>query len=291
VALGILFFGLFPLLFNASLIFTMAARGALALATAPVLTMAVGTLLGVERPTRRKALGMVIAMSGVVLALGGSVSQSAPHAWIGDLLMCGAAFCMAFYNVWSRTFVARSARLSFAALGMGCGTVCLALAAIVYGGASRVWTLGLSQWIACMYLAIVCGVFIFFLWAFALGRIPPSVVSLSIAINPVTAAIFGQVLLKEAISPNLLLGLGAVIGGIAVASKPNQRHARAVNRCLSSFQRPAQSAWRERSGASRPLVSEFRVQSAGGLKCAAHDQARRKRIAESLRSLSDERKR
>ena len=68
VALGILFFGLFPLLFNASLIFTMAARGALALATAPVLTMAVGTLLGVERPTRRKALGMVIAMSGVVLA-------------------------------------------------------------------------------------------------------------------------------------------------------------------------------------------------------------------------------
>src|SRR5882757_4216487 len=38
--LGLLFFGLFPILFNASLIFTTAARGALALSTLPLLTMA-----------------------------------------------------------------------------------------------------------------------------------------------------------------------------------------------------------------------------------------------------------
>lgn len=228
VGLGILFFGLFPLLFNASLIFTTAARGALALSTAPVLTMAVGALLGVERPTRRKVFGMVIATFGVGVALAGSISRSAPQAWIGDLLMCGAALCMAFYNVWSRPLVARSAPLSFAALGMGCGTVCLGLASILYGGASRIWSLGTMQWIACLYLAIVCGAFIFFLWAFALGRTPPSLVGLSVAVNPVTAAIFGQLLLKEAISPHLLLGLAAVIGGIAVASKQNKRQTLAV---------------------------------------------------------------
>jgi drug/metabolite transporter (DMT)-like permease len=39
--LGLLFFGLFPILFNASLAFTTAARGALALSTLPLLTMVV----------------------------------------------------------------------------------------------------------------------------------------------------------------------------------------------------------------------------------------------------------
>ena len=38
IALGLLFFGLFPILFNAALIYTTAARGALALSTLPLLS-------------------------------------------------------------------------------------------------------------------------------------------------------------------------------------------------------------------------------------------------------------
>src|SRR5512143_188272 len=41
-ALGLLYFALFPILFNASLIFTTAARGALALSTLPLLTLVIG---------------------------------------------------------------------------------------------------------------------------------------------------------------------------------------------------------------------------------------------------------
>jgi len=68
-ALGMLFFAAFPLLFNASLIFTTAARGALALSTLPLLTMLVGAVLGSEALTARKSLGVVIATLGVAIAL------------------------------------------------------------------------------------------------------------------------------------------------------------------------------------------------------------------------------
>ena len=68
-ALGMLFFAAFPLLFNASLISTTAARGALALSTLPLLTMLVGAVLGSEALTARKSLGVVIAMFGVAIAL------------------------------------------------------------------------------------------------------------------------------------------------------------------------------------------------------------------------------
>src|SRR5690242_3337335 len=67
--LGVLYFALFPILFNASLIFTTASRGALALSTLPLLTMLVGALLGAEKLTARKFVGVLIAMAGVALAL------------------------------------------------------------------------------------------------------------------------------------------------------------------------------------------------------------------------------
>src|SRR6266480_2376309 len=82
--LGLLFFGLFPILFNASLIFTTAARGALALSTLPLLTMMVGAALGVEPLTMRKTAGVLIATMGVAVALLSSLASAPAGAWRGD---------------------------------------------------------------------------------------------------------------------------------------------------------------------------------------------------------------
>lgn len=49
IGLGILFFALFPILFNASLIFTTSARGALALSTLPLLSLVIGAVLAPKR--------------------------------------------------------------------------------------------------------------------------------------------------------------------------------------------------------------------------------------------------
>ena len=85
--LGVLYFALFPILFNASLIFTTAARGALALSTLPLLTMVVGAAIGSEALTARKSTGVLIAMLGVAVALLSGLSSAPAGAWRGDLLM------------------------------------------------------------------------------------------------------------------------------------------------------------------------------------------------------------
>ncbi|WP_245465923.1 DMT family transporter, partial [Mesorhizobium sp. M7A.T.Ca.TU.009.02.1.1] len=123
-ALGLLFFGLFPVLFNGALVYTTAARGALALSTLPLLTMLAAAVLKIEPPTIRKIVGVLIAMAGVAVALGTSLTTAPPDAWRGDLLMVAAAFCMALYNVWSRPFLSRTAPIPFVAFGMGVGAVC-----------------------------------------------------------------------------------------------------------------------------------------------------------------------
>ena len=86
IALGLLFFGAFPVLFNASLIHTTAARAALALSTLPLLTMLVAAMIGVERLTGRKALGVLIAMAGVASALLSGLATSPPGAWRESIL-------------------------------------------------------------------------------------------------------------------------------------------------------------------------------------------------------------
>lgn len=217
-ALGLLFFGLFPVLFNGALVYTTAARGALALSTLPLLTMLAGAVLRIEQPTMRKVVGVVIAMAGVAIALGTSLTTAPPGVWRGDLLMVAAACCMALYNVWSRPFLSRTAPIPFVAFGMGVGAVCLSALVASNGGFARLATLGAPQWIAAGYLAIICGAFIFFLWAFALGRAAPTLVAVSVAVNPVTASIFGVVFLGEQVSAKLIVGLVAVLAGIGIAS-------------------------------------------------------------------------
>lgn len=216
--LGCLFFALFPILFNASLIHTSAARGALALSTVPLLTMAVAAFLRVEPLTVRKIAGVLIAMAGVTIALSTSLSTAPTGSWRGDLLMLAAALCMALYNVGSRPFIASSGPITFTALGMGTGAVCLSILAATTGGLARLSGLDATQWGAVLYLAVVCGALIFFLWAYALGSTTPTLVAISVAVNPITASAFGILLLDEHVGAHLLFGLGAILLGIATAS-------------------------------------------------------------------------
>jgi drug/metabolite transporter (DMT)-like permease len=75
-ALGIGFFGLFFILYNIAVGYTTAARASLALSTLPLQTMLVGALLGVEPLTRRKSIGVAIAIAGVFAALASGLGNA-----------------------------------------------------------------------------------------------------------------------------------------------------------------------------------------------------------------------
>jgi drug/metabolite transporter (DMT)-like permease len=219
--LGLLFFGLFPLLFNASLIYTTAARGALALSTLPLLTLVVGSALGVEALTWRKTAGVLIAMLGVAFALLSGIGQAPPGAWRGDLLMVAAALCMALYSVWSKPFIRRSGPIPFTVGAMGVGAACLIALAWGRGSFASVAPFGMSQWVAALYLGALGGALTFFLWAFALKHTTPTRVAISVAVNPIVASLVGAFLLHEPLRLSLVAGIVTVFLGIALATRPD----------------------------------------------------------------------
>jgi drug/metabolite transporter (DMT)-like permease len=217
-ALGLLFFFFFPILFNASLIFTTAARGALALSTLPLLTMVVGAALGSEALTVRKTVGVVVAIFGVAIDLLRGLASAPPGAWRGDLLMIAAALCMALYSIWSKPFIRRSGPIQFTAVAMGVGATCLIAISWLRGSFTPVAAFGTAQWLAAFYLGAFGSALTFFLWAFALERTTPTHVAISITVNPITASLVGAALLDEPLSWNLMVGIVMVFIGIWIAT-------------------------------------------------------------------------
>lgn len=225
IGLGVLFFGLFPVLFNGSLIYTTAARASLALATLPLVTMLLAAVFGVEALTWRKSVGVLLAMLGLAVALVGDAGRAPPGAWRGDALMLLAAVCMAAYNVWSRPLIDRSGALPFAVAGMAAGTLCLAPLAFWHGGLGALATLSPADDWALAYLGAFGGAATFFLWAYALGRTTPTRVAISIAVNPLVAMSLAAALLGEPVRVALLAGIAMVAAGIRLATSAPRTNA------------------------------------------------------------------
>ena len=226
VGLGILFFGLCFALFNWALSFTTAARGALAMSTLPLLTMLAGAVLGVERLSFRKSVGVFIAIGGTTLALLTGLAAAPAGAWRGDVIMLLAALCYALYNVWSRPFIRRSGPLAYVTATMGAGSACLIIIAWVGGGFGAVASYDAAQWLAVVYLGSIASALSSFLWIAALERTTPTRVASASTLNPVTASALAAIILGEPIGLNLIVGIVAVLAGIWIASTEGARRAR-----------------------------------------------------------------
>lgn len=217
-ALGVMFYGAFFVVYGEALVYTTAARGSLAVSTLPLLTMIVAALLGREALTRRKSLGVILAIGGVAIALGAGLSGAPAQAWRGDLIMLTGMLAMALYNVLSRPLMSRSSALGYAAAGMGFGSGFNALAAWHGGGFERVPSFGAAEWLAALYLGALGGALAFYLWVYALQRTTPTRVANTITVSPIAAALLAAVLLGESIGTSLVIGVAAVAAGIWIAS-------------------------------------------------------------------------
>lgn len=221
--LGLLFFAVFPILFNASLIFTTASRGALALSTLPLLTMVVGAVRGIEPLSKRKTIGVLVAMLGVAFALLSGLNSAPAGAWRGDLLMVAAALCMAVYSIGSRVVMRRSGAIPFTAMAMGIGAAVLVTIAGLHGSFAPVREFGAAHWLAAIYLGAIGSALTFYLCSVALERTTPTRVAISVTVNPISASLVGALLLHEPLGWNLVLGVVAVFIGIWIATTTRRR--------------------------------------------------------------------
>lgn len=218
--LGIIFFGIFPFTFNTGLKHTLASRGALILATIPLLTLLLSTVFRFETITWLKTIGVFLTLIGVATVIGEKMlgQTISNQIWFGDLFILITSLCGAVYNTFSRPYFRKYSALTLTGYSMLFGTIFLLPFAATEGLFQQLPTFNFSGWLAVLYLGLLGGVLGFYLWAYALERSTPTRVAVFVNLNPLTATILAVLLLGETVTVRFVLGFALVLGGIGLTN-------------------------------------------------------------------------
>ena len=216
-AMGAVFFGVLQFLFANALTYTTSGRAALTFMTAPFLTLALAALFRTERPTTLKVAGVIIASAGVVVALWQS-SAAPPDAWIGDLIVLLGALITAIFSVWSNRWLRLHDPLVVVVTGVLPGTFLLFLVAQGLGAPTVSPELSTIGWLAVGFIGLFGAAVSYMLWLWALRHTTPTLVAVSLPMNPLMALLWGAVLLGEPVTAAMIGGFVLVLIGIAVTN-------------------------------------------------------------------------
>lgn len=180
----------------------------------PVVVTAFAWIFLKHRPRPLFLLAVAVAVGGswmMALEKGGGPGLDPP---LGNLLSAATAFWYALYMlaIGEGRKTEGASRLMFWSSVVGIPLMLIASLLL----RERILPLGPAGWAACVGLGLMHVVGQGSI-AWAMGRLPTSVASVVVLVQPVVAAWLGYVLFAEAIGPMQALGAGVALGGVVLA--------------------------------------------------------------------------
>jgi drug/metabolite transporter (DMT)-like permease len=201
---------------------------ALLITTSPAITVLLAHhFLEDEVLTRRKALGIALALGGaVVLALRGEsglpdVTQANP---IGYGLVLLAIIPASIMTIYARRFMRDMDAFDVGSVRMLSAAGAVMPLSILLTGFD-LGAVDFQGYLALIYAAII-GTFLAFLLAFHnIKRFGATAAATTSYVIPVVTGVGGVVILGETITPPMLIGLAIIIAGIAIINQNTERRA------------------------------------------------------------------
>jgi drug/metabolite transporter (DMT)-like permease len=196
---------------------TSPGHAALLVALSPVLAALLARLLYGEPVGRRRTAGIALGFVGVALiVLRGSHSAG---SLLGDVLCLGASLSWALYTVIGKPLLVRATPLAVTTWATLIGALSLLPLGLPGFREVRWAALAPDEWFLLAYLSAGTIALANLLWYVALARTATSrVVGFSFLI-PLIATTIAVLAGQETLSPALVLGALAVLGGVALAHK------------------------------------------------------------------------
>ena len=223
--LGLLLYTLFPWGFSASLKYTTAAYGAIALSTMPIFTLIISCLFRKEALTKAKIIGVALAFLGVTIAL----SQSwmgyslGEDDFLGILLMLASALCAAIYSTFSRPLLIIYGPILFTAMSITAGMLLLAPIAHSMDTFSMLPAFTPVGWIALIFLGAIGGALQFTAYTWALNWLTPTRTAIYLTLTPISAIILAYPLLGENVKIEAIVGLIFVLTAVFLLNRARLR--------------------------------------------------------------------
>jgi drug/metabolite transporter (DMT)-like permease len=199
-----------------------AGRGALVVATTPVVTLLAAAWLLKEGMTMLKALGSLFALIGCLTVIG----KGDPFALLGgkvgagETLILGCALMWAAYTLLGRIGTRTLPALVMTAYACSAGFVMLLAAALLDDPARLVPDYSVGAWGAILFLGLLGTTLCFTWFSAAVQDIGAQRASIFINLVPVAAVLQGAWLLGERLDPSILAGGALVITGVLLTQRP-----------------------------------------------------------------------
>ena len=209
------------LFWHLAIVKTTVANATFFATTAPLWVVLVGWLFFRDRVSGAVLLGLALCLAGGG-ALVGQSFQIAPQRVIGDFygVVTAVFFGLYFLTVTAARKNAGAAQVTFEMTVITAALLFLVAVTLE----SRFWPQSINGWAALLGMALISHAGGQGLLSVALGRLPAVFSSLVIFLEAIAAALFGWLILNEAVTP--LQGLGGLIilAGIWVARPRKALH-------------------------------------------------------------------
>jgi len=202
---------------------TTATHATLLIATVPVFTILAGLLMGRERPSARRLLGVPLAFGGVVFLLDPAGLSFGSGTLVGDVLVTLNAAAYAFFLVGARDVLAKRSALSFVAQAFRYGAIPIVLIALPDLARFRPQELSGSAVSALAGVVLLATVGAYSLNAWALARTGAATTAFFIYVQPLFAGALAFFALGEKPSPRLFGAAALIFAGVAFAIWPARR--------------------------------------------------------------------
>ncbi|MHB8604973.1 MAG: DMT family transporter [Thermoplasmatota archaeon] len=193
-----------------------AGTAAILVATGPIWTALVSSLLIGERLGAWKLVGLGVALAGaVVLVLGRGDAITLPYL-AGALVALAAPIMWAFSSVLSKPLVVKTDPIPFSAATTLLGTLFI-VPLIPFANPAHVLALPRAAWLAVLFLGIIATVWGYVGFNIALRELTATETMAYVYLNPVFGVFWSYLFIRERITLGLLAGGALVILGVALA--------------------------------------------------------------------------
>lgn len=206
------------LLFVKGLSLTTAINATLLSTTIPVFALAISIALGHERASLRHLVGIILAISGVVYLVDPWQANFSAQTTLGNILCVISSLLYGAYIAVSRNLVRRYGALRVTTWIFQISAITTFPLAVYAWSGSGLELVSGKTWLAVVYIVLVPTVMAYYLNAWALGRVAPSVVAIYIYMQPMLAFGLAPLILGESWNSKTILACALIFGGVAVVT-------------------------------------------------------------------------
>jgi drug/metabolite transporter (DMT)-like permease len=206
------------ILFVVGLSRTSVAHAAVAVALSPITALIIAAIIGQERITGRKTVGMLIAFSGIIALQIGRTGGRGPTL-AGDLILLLSGSLFAAYAVFGKALTARYGSLTANTFAYVAGAVLMLPVGISLLGTFDAARVSILAWAAVAYMAVFSAVIAYLIFYYALQWLPASRVSALSYLQPVLAAGSAALILGEKPTAGFAVACLLVLTGVFLTER------------------------------------------------------------------------